>query len=707
MSIFTEEVEKILPEGFKMLVDGYGKYSAEVAVARALPAIDGFKPSQRRLLYTMHKNRVKDLCKSANVCGKVLEYHPHSDASVYETAILMVDSAEYTQFPFIHGKGNFSKVYFSDKDSQPAASRYTEMCLSDKAETIFAEMDGVPFQPTEDGHTNEPVLLPTSFPNVLCTPTMGIAVGIACNIPSFNFNEVLGITLEYLKTGKITQMIAPDFHCGGDYVLNNDNIRKIMVEGRGSIKLRGRWEIDGKDIVITQIPFYATISDILSKARTFKGVVSANDETDLNGMRIRISCSNKAIVNTVLLQLLRDTPLQVSSGVNIGVVIGEEPIYTGVVGVIEAWCKFRREVLEKQYTKDLARVRNAMRAPKALMRLLDNPELKEKYLNAVKVSVGAALAVLHEGLPDVDEDVIDYIMDLKIRSFADYEGRKRQYENLLSQEKNLMECLADLNAVIIGQLTTLNNKYRIPRKTSIVSNDYSFESIEEEKKSANQVENYGVHVIFDGKFVKKMRFYSGDMKKALFARNTDTLMLLDSNGRLLKTPLSVLADSSESAVGSYMPRVLDLPDNFVIKDAYILSEGIVSYLYNDGFIATLDLSEWKDTKRVTKVTTNGVAAEHISKMLGRIETNKDFVFCVTQNNCLGFLPLKASNKSRTARMKLGTVPKGDAIKAYVPVTSFEAMQLLTGNVERYYGKCCPLAADVVYHPELLQKLLST
>ena len=653
----------------------------------------------------MYKNKMKDLTKSATVCGKVLEFHPHSDASVYETSLSMVDSSEYTQFPYIHGKGNFSKVYFSDKDSQPASSRYTEMCLSEKADTMFGEMNGVEFQPTEDAHTTEPVLLPTSFPNILTTPTMGIAVGIACNIPSFNFNEVLDATIEYIENGKISKVIAPDFNCGGEYVLNNNALRQIMLEGRGSIKIRGKWHYEGKDIVITELPYYTRINDILTAARTLPGVVNANDETDLQGMRVRITCQNKNIVDTVLLHLLKDTKLQYAAGVNIGVVINNEPKFIGVIEVIDEWVKFRRSVLNKQYTQNLEGVREEMRRPAALIRLISNQELKEKFLDAMKISHIEAEKVLKEAMPDVEQDIIDYILDRKLREFADCEARKKQYQNLLDKEKDIVWALENIDKVIIGQLKALNNKYKIPRKTTIVSNDYSFESIEEAASSIREVKDYGIYVQVKGLYIKKMRTFMGDRSTVISCHNSDVLSLLDNQGRLLRIPLNQVPDCVADGIGSYIPTLFDIDKDMAILDWDIIGKDRVhNYLYKDGYASRLDLSEWAGVSHLTRIIQNGVAPSYIH--LIRAKFNEDgYLLVITKNGYCGIMDTHFKAKSRTARTKVINVSKDDEITVLAPITKQEIFLLFGMQALDTVGKMRPIRKDTFNSADVLKSIL--
>lgn len=700
----SENNVQALPEGFMGLVDGYGKYATEVVISRAIPAIDGLKPSQRRILYTMHKHKVTSLQKSANVCGKVLEFHPHSDASVYETALSMVDSSEYTQFPLLHGKGNFSKVYFSDKDSQPAASRYTEMCLAEKAGTYFGEMGGIPMQPTEDGHTNEPVVLPVSFPSILCTPTQGIAVGVSCNIPSFNFNDVLTLTIEYIKTGKISRVIAPDFNIGGEYILNNNALKQLMITGKAPLKLRGKWKIDGKDIVITQIPFYADINSIISKARNMNGVTSANDETGLQGMQIRISCANKSITETILLQLLKDTPLQCVANAQIAVIIDNKPVFTGVIGVIQAWVEFRKSVLKLQYDKDLAAVRNAMRAPKALVELIENQALKEKFLDAMKRSAEEAERVLREGMPHVDDDVIDYILDLKLRQFADCEGRKRQYKRLQEEEQQIIKNLSDLPAVIISQLSALNAKYKIPRRTAIVANDINLDSVSAPKASA-PAEIYYVDVEIKDLFIKKTRALGNATGTKIRCKSNDVISLLDTKGRLLRVNLASVETTAGNSVGSYIPTVLDIPADFKILRADLISNKVISLLYKDGYVANLNLGDWADVSRLSKITAKGVAPDYIDKYFGELDTSTGLIFVQTKNNCLGIFSTDYKAKNRTARTKLGTVAQGDEIVLAVPISTSEAALLLTGDVGKYYDRCSPLSTAIKLNGEIYREII--
>ena len=685
-SIFTPEADEKLPNGFKSLVEGYGKYAAEVVVARAFPAIDGLKPSQRRLLYTMHLHKVDTLQKSANVCGKVLEFHPHSDAVVYDTAVRMVESAEYTAFPYIKGKGSFSKVYFSAKDSQPAASRYTEIKLSEKAETLFGEMQGVEYVPTEDGHTVEPVTLPVSFPSILVTPQQGIAVGVACDIPSFNFNDVCNATIEYLKTGEITTPLYPDFCSGGEYICNEAEMKKLLRTGKGQIKLRGKWRIEGSSIVITEIPFYSDISSILTKARDMQNVAVANDETDLKGMAIRITCTSKQHVNRVLLELLRDSPLQITRTAIMAVIIDNQPVFTGVRGIIDEWCKYRRTVLEKQYRHDLARVQDEIRAPKAVVDLLTDDEKRTKYLTALGVSVEEAERVLRECLPDAADDVIDYILDMRARQLADSKGCTKKYKALVKEEKQLQKNLKDIDAVIIEQLEQLNKKYKIERRTAVVTDDYSFGHLEKYEKAKAQAEkSKRCYVTIDGLFIKKM------MTKPEFDHivcSADQYILaIDNTGRILRIPLPQVTECSASAVGSYIPKILGIADDFKILQYMLMEPTDVDFLYATGYASHLDMREWTGTKRITRVSEKGLGVYHAPYLLTAINRNYPYMLCVTKNKAYGILPTTFEYKSRKAATKLGSVAKGDYIQQVYYLTEEQKELIIEGDAARHLGRC--------------------
>ena len=266
----VEEIEEIkdklysydnLPNALVHLVEGYLDYSKEVILERALPNIDGFKPSQRRILYAMKylerdNDLTKDLTKCAGIAGTTMKIHPHGDASIYDTMVRMTDCALYLNTPFIKGKGSFGHVFSTDEKA--AASRYTECMFTDIAKECFRGMNGIEMIPSYDNKLKEPLLLPVSYPSILCNTSQGIAVGISTNIPSFNFHEVNKATIEYIKTGEIKKALAPDFTTGGSYILNEHELKKLMETGNAKIKLRGKWHIEGKIIVIDEIPYYTT-----------------------------------------------------------------------------------------------------------------------------------------------------------------------------------------------------------------------------------------------------------------------------------------------------------------------------------------------------------------------------------------------------------------------------------------------------------------
>lgn len=321
--------------GMKNLTEGYIDYSQEVIKNRALPDLrDGFKPVNRRIMYTLYSKFKKgEQVKSNTVVGAVMKLHPHGDASIYSALVLMVDKNGTMSMPVIEGQGNFGGVHTTDP---AAASRYTEIKLHPFAQEYFGEMNGINFVPNYDATASEPDVLPVSFPAILCNSTSGIAVGFRSNMPSFNFNDVIDLTMEYIKNGKCTTVIYPDFVTGGFYVKNNKELDKLMRTGLAKIKLRGRVTTAGKEITVVEFPFGKTIQGLQAQiqAANINGVKDVGDVDDFeHGKGLLIACSAKNKVNDVLLQLYKDSDLQYTFSADLMSILDGKPVRYGVWGI--------------------------------------------------------------------------------------------------------------------------------------------------------------------------------------------------------------------------------------------------------------------------------------------------------------------------------------------------------------------------------------
>ena len=698
----NEEVQ--IPEGLQKLVSWYADYAKEVVVDRAIVGIDGFKPVHRRILYAMRENKAHEMTKSAKVVGWVLGYHPHGDQSVYESLIRMVDSSMYMNIPFIKGKGSWGKVY----STEPAAAmRYTNCMLHENAALVFDGMDGIKMIPTEDGSVLEPELLPVAFPNVLCNPNSGIAVGMASNIPSFNFHEVLNATIELIETGDIKGVLAPDFTTKGHYVYDESELRKIMERGRGRIKLRGKWTVDGKKIVITEIPYYTTVNALAKQAKELKDkgvpISDIKDLSDRQGLRLEIECSNKKVVDEVLTSLVRDTDLQMSMTTNFTVIVDGRPRVLGIKDLLREWVKFRKGVLKTSLEKEYALVLRDIPRYELLVDLLSDENKRNEFIQRLtKQNSAHARAYLRELYPDADESIFTWILDMPLKSLSGVASKESRLANLYARKAELEADLANIEGVITRQLKKLNTQYSFPRRTEVTDVDYNFEK---EKPVVVKAAPTPTLVIIEDKFIKKLRLSPAtEHLDGIRCMSDDVISFIDTHGRLLRVNLEHLDYVTERDRGVYLPVYLEVEDDFEVVAYNLIEDKKIGYVYSDGFASVVDYSEWVDSKRMTRITHNGVSP-YAGLIVGEIDLSKQFILLMTRKNYFGFVSSDFKHKGRTARTKLINVKKGDEIVLAVSVSYTDILKLVS-NPQRYMDRLGPLAYEDVFDTEYLSTLLS-
>ena len=677
-----------LPKSLNHLVDGYMDYAKEVILERALPGIDGFKPSQRRILYAMKylekdTDLTKDLTKCAGIAGTTMKIHPHGDASIYETMVRMTDCAMYLNTPFIKGKGSFGHVFSTDEKA--AASRYTECMFTKVAEECFKGMDGIEMIPSYDNKLKEPLLLPISFPSILCNTSRGIAVGIATEIPSFNFHEVNKATIEYLKTGDISKALAPDFTTGGKYILNESELKKLMNTGSARIKLRGKWHVEGKVIVIDEIPYYTTLEEIKNAIKDLPGVNDVKDESDRNGLKLTIECGTKKLVDGVLKEVLRVSNLQMQITSNIVVIIDNEPRIVGVKEVIKEWVRFRSDVLRTEISKDIDRLNALIERYDILVDLMTTDK-RDVFLNTLLKDETSDYQPTKDLLrcyyPNVEEAIFDWILDRSLRSLKGVGNKQRNYLEELKVEKASQEAdLANVEGRIIRELEELNKKYKFPRRTEITTEDYTFDEVKKSKP-----EPIPVLVQCNGMFIKKLKNIptNAALDGVVKCMSDGMISYLDSKGRLLRVQLDQIDFNTANEKGTYLPRYFGDDKEFEILDIAVVANKKMGYMYEDGFIAVIDYNEWYSAKRKLKITEDGLAPKFIDMLVGRVRLDRGYIVIKTKKGKMAILESKFIEKKRTARTKLIRLGKDDKI---VEVTSMleENLAELFTDPERFKG----------------------
>ena len=409
------------------LRENYMPYAMSVIISRALPEIDGFKPSHRKLLYTMYKmNLIKGAkTKSANVVGQTMKLNPHGDGAIYETMVRLTRGNESLLHPFVDSKGNFAKHY--SRDMAYAASRYTEVKLDEICSEIFKDIDKntVDFTDNYDGTLKEPTLLPVTFPNILVNPNQGIAVGMANNICSFNLSEVCKTTIAYLKNPKCDiskTLLAPDFSTGAQLIYDKEALDQIYQTGRGSVKLRSKYRHDKKNSVIEiyEIPYTTTAEAIIDKiidlikTGKIKEITDLRDETDKNGLKVTLDIKKSTDVPKLMSKLYKMTPLEDSFSCNFNILIGTSPKVMGIAEILANWTEFRVGCLKRKIKYDINKLTHRLHLLEGLKKILLNIDKAIKIIRDTEKD-DDVVPNLMKGF-DIDEIQADFIADIKLRN---------------------------------------------------------------------------------------------------------------------------------------------------------------------------------------------------------------------------------------------------------------------------------------------------
>lgn len=691
-----------LSEGAVFLVENYGEYAKEILLSRAVPNIDGFKPSQRRILYAMRElEKVKGMTKSSAVVGTVLKLHPHGDTSAYETLVRQVDKHKAISTPFIVGKGSFGNIVTSDS---PAAMRYTDVDFSAISDELFGELKSVKMIPTEDGHYKEPVTLPVSFPNILVNASSGIAVGLSSNILPNNFHDVIKAAIELEETGKIEKPLVPDFPTGGEVVYNEKELDRIMRKGKGKVRLRGTWEIQGKSIFITSVPYYAKVDSIKKKSMLIEGVSSVKDLADIkHTVRLEIICKNKNVVGQVLHEVLRTTDLQMNMTSNTVVIIDDRPRIIGVTELLSEWLTFRKGVVAKDLQMQIESLNRTIRRLEVFTDLLGNEKRRNEFLETlVKSTDSKARQLLIGWYSDADKDTVDYILDLKVRQFSNYEGRMKTLNSNRQVLKDTEYALENISETIIKQLKDINARYSFPRQTTVTDVDYDFSDYSKEQ------EKVVVPVIFNltDKFIKKVENNRiNESLEGIRCMSNDVISLIDNQGRLFRVDLDKLDFSSMSDRGIYLPTYLEIKDDFEIVVEELIENKKVGYVYPDGYVTVVDYGEWVNGQRTTKVTQNGVY-EYSEDIMAEFSLDSNYLYAQTNKGRFGFFTTDFKIKNRTARTKvIKELRKDEYVTTAVPVSFSEMSNLVTNSVG-YLGALNFLETTDKFDGDYLKELLN-
>ena len=584
------EPDRIAPIQIQSITDvlekNYMPYAMSVIISRAIPEIDGFKPSHRKLLYTMYTMGLLkgNRTKSANIVGQTMKLNPHGDASIYETMVRLTRGHEALLHPFIDSKGSFGKQY-STSDMKYSASRYTEAKLDVFCNEIFAgiDKDAVDFIDNYDGTMQEPMLLPTTYPNLLITPNMGIAVGIASSVCSFNLSEVCDGTIALLKNPKLSLdrlmdiIKAPDFPGGGAIIYDRDQIRSVYETGQGSIRIRSRYVYDKAQncIDIIQIPYSTSIELItkriaeLVKLGKLKEITDFRDEIDLSGFKLAIDLRRGTDPDKLMDKLFKLTPLEDSFKCNFNFLIDSTPRQMGILEILNEWIKFRKTCLSRELRFDLKKKQDKLHLLLGLGKILLDID---KAIRIIRNTEHESDVVpnLETGF-DIDRIQAEYIADIKLRHLnREYIlGRIQEIEGLQEEIREIEEILADelkLKALIASQLMDIKKKYGQPRKSQIINS-----SDIEEFNEDDEVENYNVKLVLTKEgYFKKITLLSlrGNDEQALKegdeilttidCDNQSELIFFTNNAQLYKAKVADFDNVKASSLGEFIPAKLSM-----------------------------------------------------------------------------------------------------------------------------------------------------
>ncbi len=611
----------------KTLKQNFMPYAMSVIISRAIPEIDGFKPSHRKLLYTMYKMGLLtgSRTKSANVVGQTMRLNPHGDSAIYETMVRLARGNESLLHPFIDSKGNFGKVF--SRDMAYAASRYTEVKLDAICHEVFADIDSdtVDFTDNYDNTMREPALLPTAFPNVLVSANQGIAVGMASQLCGFNLSEVCKTTIAYMKDSDcdlLDTLPAPDFSTGGELLYNRDEMKSLYETGRGSFKVRARWRHDPRAgvIEIYEIPYSTTVEAVLDavgkliKEGKLRDVADMRDETDLSGLKLTVDLKRGADPERVMKLLFQKTPLMDSFSCNFNILIAGTPRVLSVRGVLEEWCAWRRECVRRRCFFQAGKLREKLHLLYALQKVLLDID---RAIRVIRETEEEAEVVPNLMIAfGIDEIQASFIADIRLRNINKQYILKRveevsALEGELRDLEDTLNTPSKIDRIIIDELKVIEKKYGKPRKTLLIY-DHADEKVVEE------AEDYPVHVFLSREgYIKKItplslrmsgeqKYKEGDGPYLQWeGSNRGEILVFTNRQQCYKARLHDFDDTKASVLGDYLPSKLGMDGGETVVFACLPGEGYAGHLlffFENGRAARVEMSSYQTLSNRRKLT---------------------------------------------------------------------------------------------------------
>ena len=699
------------------LEQNYMPYAMSVIVSRAIPEIDGFKPSHRKLLYTMYKMGLLTgaRTKSANIVGQTMRLNPHGDAAIYETMVRLARGNEALLTPFVDSKGNFGKVY--SRDMAYAASRYTEARLSGICAELFRDIDKdtVDFVDNYDGSMKEPVLFPTTFPNVLVSSNMGIAVGMASQICGFNLGEVCRAAAEYIKDPEfdiLSAMPAPDFPTGGEIIYDAAEMAEIYRTGRGSFRVRARWRHLPRENVIEiyEIPYSTTVEAIIDKAAELikagklKEVSDMRDETDLSGLKIAIDLKRGTDPERLMQKLFKTTPLMDSFGCNFNILIAGYPRVMGVREILEEWTAWRTDCVKRRLFHDLTRKREKLHLLNGLKKILldidkaisiiRNTELEADVVPNLMIGFG------------IDQVQAEYVAEIRLRNInREYILKRVEETDELEREiaglEDTLNSRRRIRKIITDELAQVEKKYAQPRKTGIVYAGEVSEYSEQE-----QIDDYPVTLFLSrGGYFKKITpqslRMSGEQKykeddgpmQSFECTNRSELLFFTDRQQVYKSRVSDFDDGKASLLGAYLPSQLGMDEGESVL--HMLCPGDYSsqllLFFENGKAARIPLESYA-TKTNRKRLTGAYSDKSPLRCVMELDAEREVAVFTTEGRALVFSTALLQPKASRTTQGVGVISLKPRYRLdYVKPLEDTAIK----NVSRYRVRSLPAAGALL------------
>lgn len=652
------------------LKSNYMPYAMSVILSRAIPEIDGFKPSHRKLLYTMYNMGLLQggTIKSANIVGRTMQLNPHGDASIYDTMIRLSRGNEALLYPYVESKGNFGKAY--SKNMMYAASRYTEAKLAPIAKELFEDInkDTVDFVDNYDNTMKEPTLLPVTFPSILCNVTTGIAVGMASSIASFNLREICDTTIALIKNPEheISETLpAPDFVGGGYIIYNKDELDKIYSTGRGSVKIRSRYTYDKKYncIDITQIPPTTTSEAIIDKivelvkSNKVKELSDVRDETDLKGLRITIDLKRGVDPDKLMTKLYKMTPLEDTFSCNFNILVKGYPKVMGVREILSEWIEFRLECVRRRTQFTLNKKSERLHLLQGLEKILLDIDEAIKIIRETE-SEADVVPNLMIGF-GIDKVQAEYVAEIKLRHLnreyilkrtQDIETLKKEIEEL----QGVLDSKNKQKKIIIKELQEVSDKYSGERRSEIL---YDFDEFD--ANEVTEAEDYPVTLFITREgYLNKIKTanlrMSGEQKvkegdaveRTYECSNRDELLVFTDKMQVYKAKVDDFADGKASQLGIYVPSKLEMEPDEKVVYICVLNKyvGYMIFAFENGKVAKVDISAYQ-TKTNRKKLLKAYSAKSPLAGVTYLKEDAEIVLCSTSGRMLLFNTASLTAKS--------------------------------------------------------------